>query len=186
MPLALTAVVAAPAQEMFVAGTRARGIYATLPQPSSAERPPPGPRGGHNDGHPFQLGVEAYIDDVTPNGGGLQLWPQAHRRLFPSYLRQHTRSPIDVRDSGAWGVAPGQIIQQIMEDTTPVDTYGPRGTVIFWHHVRMFHDDAHTTDPQSDPIAVATASALPLSELARRSKCLLPRHALYSNTIPHN
>ena len=45
-------------------GTRSRGIYATLPSPPDADRLPPGPgRGGHNDGHPFQLGVEAYIDD---------------------------------------------------------------------------------------------------------------------------
>ena len=56
--------------DMFVVGTRSRGIYATLPSPPDADRHAPGPgRGGHNDSHPFQLGVEAYIDDVPPNGG---------------------------------------------------------------------------------------------------------------------
>ena len=70
--------------EMFVVGTRARGIYATLPQPPGTQRPLVS-EGGHNDGHPFVLGVEAYIDDVPPNGGGLQLYPQAHRRVFSSY-----------------------------------------------------------------------------------------------------
>lgn len=55
--------------DMFVVGTRSRGIYATLPSPPDAQRQKPGPgRGGHNDSHPFQLGVEAYIDDVPPNG----------------------------------------------------------------------------------------------------------------------
>ena len=32
---------------------------------ADSPRPRPGPTpGGHNDAHPFQLGVEAYIDDV--------------------------------------------------------------------------------------------------------------------------
>jgi hypothetical protein len=87
--------------DMFVVGSRARGIYATLPSPPDAERAPPGPgRGGHNDGHPFQLGVEAYIDDVPPNGGGFQIWPRAHERLFPLYKRQHSRE--QVRTTSRW------------------------------------------------------------------------------------
>ena len=49
--------------DMFVVGSRARGIYATLPQQLGTQRPFV-TGGGHNDGHPFQLGVEAYIDDV--------------------------------------------------------------------------------------------------------------------------
>ena len=58
-------------------------VQATLPSPPDHERHPPGPgRGGHNDSHPFQLGVEAYIDDVPPNGGGFMIWPRAHSRLF--------------------------------------------------------------------------------------------------------
>ena len=58
-------------------------MQATLPSPPDQERHPPGPgRGGHNDSHPFQLGVEAYIDDVPPNGGGFMIWPRAHSRLF--------------------------------------------------------------------------------------------------------
>lgn len=88
--------------DMFVVGTRSRGIYATLPSLPDADRQPPGPgRGGHNDGHPFQLGVEAYIDDVPPNGKGVVLpsrprwpvpgkiisaniaqWPTSRRRRF--------------------------------------------------------------------------------------------------------
>jgi hypothetical protein len=120
---------------MFVVGTRARGIYATLPRAADSPRPRPGPTpGGHNDAHPFQLGVEAYIDDVPPNGGGLQLWPQAHRRLFAHYQRQHSRLPIDVAEGGAWGVSPSKILDDVRRDTVPVDTYGPAGTVILWHH----------------------------------------------------
>jgi hypothetical protein len=83
-------------REMFVVGTRARGIYATLPQPPGSERPFL-TGGGHNDGHPFQLGVEAYIDDVpvrprpyatVDDSAGVVLIVQRQRRitwsLYPS------------------------------------------------------------------------------------------------------
>ena len=154
--------------DMFVVGSRARGIYATLPQQPGSQQPFV-TGGGHNDGHPFQLGVEAYIDDVPvrvtccglwiallktawqltmvvpqcvyltssryhfffslqPNGGGFQYWPKAHRRLFPHYLRQHSRDPVDTTNNGAWGTAPSSVIQQIAQDTKPVDCYGPAGT----------------------------------------------------------
>ena len=56
---------------LFVAGTRARGIYGILPQPPGAARRKPGPEGCHSDAHPFHLGVMAYIDDIPPNGGTL-------------------------------------------------------------------------------------------------------------------
>ena len=54
---------------MSCAQMQARGIYATLPQPRNT--PPTPVSGGHLDGHPFQLGVEAYIDEVEEGGGGL-------------------------------------------------------------------------------------------------------------------
>jgi hypothetical protein len=76
--------------------------------------------------HPHaHVGVVAWLQ---PNGGGFQYWPKAHRRLFPHYLRQHSRDPVDTTSSGAWGTAPSSVIQQIAQDTQPVDCYGPAGT----------------------------------------------------------
>ena len=122
--------------DIFVVGTRARGTYCTLPQPAGAPRPKEA-GGGHNDAHPFQLGVEVYLDAVPPNGGGLQLWPQAHRRVFATYARQHSRGRVDTAEGGAWGISPGTVLQQVAADTQPVDTYGPAGTVVLWHHRGM-------------------------------------------------
>ena len=72
---------------IMVAGTRARGIYTTLPhEPADPwDRREPGPieetgkggaasGGGHCDSLPSHLGMIAFIDDVPPNGGGTQLW----------------------------------------------------------------------------------------------------------------
>lgn len=150
--------------DMFVVGTRSRGIYATLPSPPDADRHTPGPgRGGHNDSHPFQLGVEAYIDDVPPNGGespnaqcweamrwlmpcsvytlttcrsgGFMIWPRAHAKLFPLYKRQHSREQVDVeKPDGAWGLgSPSTMMQKCAQEIQPVDCYGPAGTCIFWY-----------------------------------------------------
>lgn len=116
--------------DIFVVGTRGRGIYCTLPQPPGTERVKEA-GGGHNDLHPFQLGVEAYIDDVPPNGGGLVLWPGAHRRVFSTYERQHSQTQRDRQ-----GLS-GSVLQQVAKDTKAVDTYGPAGTVVFWHHRGM-------------------------------------------------
>jgi hypothetical protein len=118
------------AANIFVAGTRSRGIYGILPQPPGTERPKPGPEGCHSDAHPFHLGVMAYIDDVPPNGGGLRLWPGSHKRVFHTFERQHTSFR---------GEAFGEAMQEVKEEISAVDCYGPAGTVIFWHH-RLGHN----------------------------------------------
>jgi hypothetical protein len=115
---------------LFVAGTRARGIYGILPQPPGTERRLPGPEGCHTDAHPFHLGVMAYIDDVPPNGGGLRLWPGSHKRVFHTFERQHTSFR---------GEAFAEAMKEVAADTPAVDTYGPAGTVVFWHH-RLGHN----------------------------------------------
>ena len=120
---------------MSCAQMQARGIYATLPQPRNT--PPTPVSGGHLDGHPFQLGVEAYIDDVEEGGGSLHLWPQSHRRVFAHFKRQHSNDPVDVTPGGANGVQPNALVARIAEDTAPVETCGPAGTVVFWHHRGM-------------------------------------------------
>ena len=96
----------------------------------------------------------AYIDDVPPNGGGLQLWPGSHTRVFPTFARQHTSfrgeafkaavpPPRDRQETGRGRQASlasfsrggcGQVAA-VGEDTVPVDCYGPAGTVIFWHRL---------------------------------------------------
>ena len=117
------------AADIFVAGTRARGIYGILPD-TMAPRRLPGPEGCHSDAHPFHLGVMAYIDDVPPNGGGLRLWPGSHKRVFHTFERQHTSFR---------GEAFAKAMREVAEDTPAVDCYGPAGTVILWHH-RLGHN----------------------------------------------
>ena len=49
-------------------GRRTRGVYNTLPR----NEPKPDdffPGGCHQEGHPFQLGVVAYVAPVVPDGG---------------------------------------------------------------------------------------------------------------------
>lgn len=115
---------------LFVAGTRSRGIYGILPQPAGSERRKPGPEGCHSDAHPFHLGVMAYIDDVPPNGGGLRLWPGSHRKVFHTFDRQHTSFR---------GEAFSEAMREVAAEIPAVDTYGPAGTVVFWHH-RLGHN----------------------------------------------
>ena len=104
---------------LFVAGTRSRGIYGILPQPAGSERRKPGPEGCHSDAHPFHLGVMAYIDDVPPNGGGLRLWPGSHKRVFHTFERQHTSFR---------GEAYSEAMREVAAEIPAVDTYGPAGT----------------------------------------------------------
>ena len=53
-------------------GRRTRGVYNTLPK----WEPKPDdflPGGAHQEGHPFQLGVVAYVAPVVPDGGGFHI-----------------------------------------------------------------------------------------------------------------
>ena len=57
--------------------------------------------------------------------------------MFAHFKRQHSNDPVDVAPGGANGVQPNALVARIAEDTAPVETCGPAGTVIFWHHRGM-------------------------------------------------
>ena len=50
---------------------------------------------GHVDIFPFQLGVEAYVEDVPPRSGGLLVLPGSHRSVFHHFDRQYSFTPAD-------------------------------------------------------------------------------------------
>lgn len=147
---------------MMISGTRARGIYTTLPHAPSEPwarreagtieetgRSGAAATGGHVDSLVSHLGVIAFVDDVHPNGGGTQLWPGSHRRVYHHFHRQHSYTPAGPglpAPPGSSGLLPGSNVpadfgaqmQAIREDTAAVDTFGPAGTVILMHH-RLCH-----------------------------------------------
>eukprot|EP01048_Picozoa_sp_COSAG05_P012807 COSAG05_NODE_1312_length_5217_cov_2.233685_5_plen_382_part_00 len=129
---------------LSVAGSRTRGIYATLPRGSAEDgsglvhgrlhqntsgllddKPPE----GHVDVFPFQLGVEAYLEDVQPRGGGLLVWPGTHTRVFHHFTRQFSFTP-----DGKFR----QLSKALSQEIPPVDCWGPKGTSILFHH-RLLH-----------------------------------------------
>jgi hypothetical protein len=131
-------IVWAIAEQMLGQGTlpepeRVRGIYCILPEGERPEHP----YRCHVDQHPFHLGVVAYIDTVSPNGGGFTVWPGSHRLFYPTFATQHTFTPTDQAQA-----ALAQVSQQPY-----VDCYGDAGDVVFWHH-RLGHSAGHNRSRQ--------------------------------------
>lgn len=121
-----------------------RGIYCTLPY---GEYEPAGV-GCHTDGHPFHLGVVGLINDVPPGGGGFQVWPGSHKRLYPTFTLQYDqpRVPYYPHLPGFKGIVHTQAYKEelarVIEDTEPVDCCGEAGDVVLWHH-RLAHAAGH-------------------------------------------
>lgn len=117
-------------------GRRTRGVYNTLPR---NEPKPHGffPGGCHQEGHPFQLGVVAYVAPVVPDGGGFHVWPRSHRMLWKTLLKEYS-SPGD----GKGGTDTGPDMKLLNYEQTmdviraqqPVEFTGVGGDVLFWHH----------------------------------------------------
>ena len=99
-------------------GADIRGIYCILP----------GDGGGsvHVDGHPFHLGVVAYLDDVPPGGGGFTLFPGSHQIFYPLY------------DKETGGPHPPDLDERYKHLADSVEFHGQAGDILFWHN-RMAH-----------------------------------------------
>ena len=117
-----------------------RGIYNTLPygdKPREADY-------GHTDGHPFNLGIVGLIDDTPADGGAFRIWPGSHRRLFHTFQMPYDqpRIPFYEHLPTLKGIIHSEAyleeLEQIMQDTTPVDCHGETGDVVLWHH-RLVH-----------------------------------------------
>ena len=56
-------------------GQHVRGVINVMPELPDAPRVAAAGR-CHTDGHPFSLGVVAYLSDVLPGGGSFSVWPR--------------------------------------------------------------------------------------------------------------
>ncbi len=125
-----------------------RGIYCTRPY-ADEDRVSVRDR-GHTDGHPFHLGLVGLLADVPPNGGAFKVWPGSHRRLYPTFQMQYDQPRIPYYDHlpSHKGIVhtPAYLaeLERVMADTEPVDCWGERGDVVFWHH-RLAHMAGHNT-----------------------------------------
>lgn len=121
-----------------------RGIYATLPYGEKAREPDQ----CHTDGHPFNLGIVGLINDVPPDGGAFKVWPESHRRLYPTFQLSYDQPRIPYYEHlpSYKGIAHTQEyldqIQALEADTQAVDCHGSIGDVVFWHH-RTAHMAGH-------------------------------------------
>ena len=121
-----------------------RGIYCTRPFEDAARGQPRKADRGHTDGHPFHLGVVGLLADVPPDGGAFKVWPRSHRRLYPTFQMQYDqpRIPFYKHLPSYKGIIHSAAylaeLERIMADTEPVDCWGERGDVVFWHH-RLAH-----------------------------------------------
>ena len=124
-----------------------RGIYCTRPYDEAAHRERK-PDRCHTDGHPFHLGVVGLLADVPPDGGAFKVWPRSHRRLYPTFQMQYDqpRIPYYAHLPSHRGIvhSPAYLaeLERVMADTKPVDCWGERGDVVFWHH-RLAHMAGH-------------------------------------------
>ena len=75
---------------------------------------------------PFTIGATTYLDDVSPRGGGLIVWPGTHWRIA-EYLSNH-----EVEEYSIESVQ--EIINQNFE-SQPFEVTGPAGTVVLWHNL---------------------------------------------------
>jgi hypothetical protein len=132
-------------------GRRTRGVYNTLPR----NEPKPDdffPGGAHQEGHPFQLGVVAYVAPVVPDGGGFHVWPRSHRMLWKTLLKEYS-SPGD----GKGGTDTGPDMKLMSYEQTmdvirmqqPVEFVGGGGDVLFWHH--RLCESSHRAQLQTSP-----------------------------------
>ena len=118
-----------------------RGIYATLPTTEEQGAPA---TGAHTDGHPFMLSVVGLIDDCPEDGGAFTVWPGSHRRLYPVFPMQYdqARIPFYEHMPSFKGIIHPQAyhdeLENILQDTSPVDCHGKAGDIVLWHH-RLVH-----------------------------------------------
>ena len=121
-----------------------RGIYCTLPYGDKAREPDQ----CHTDGHPFHLGIVGLLNDVPPDGGAFKVWPESHRRLYPTFAMAYDQPRIPYYEHlpSHKGIlhTPEYLaeIDAVLADTNPVDCYGDAGDVVFWHH-RTAHMAGH-------------------------------------------
>ena len=119
--------------DTLVEPPRIRGIYCTLPYGDQPRKS----TGCHCDGHPFNLGVVGYIDDVPPDGGGFAVWPGSHRSFYYDFKNQYRRDPTDQYE----------IDRERFSEKPPVDAHGRAGDILFWHH-RLGHMANHNYSGQ--------------------------------------
>lgn len=115
-------------------GQHLRGVISIMPQPPDAPRAPQ--TGLHVDGHPFSLGVCAYLDVVPPGAGAFACWPRSHRRLF--HLQPWHYSSRNAAAEEPPNPRAEAELEAILRDTHPVECTGDAGTVIMFHH-RLGH-----------------------------------------------
>ncbi len=128
-------------------GEGVRGIYATLPTEEPAQRLQDRL---HTDGHPFHLGVVGLIDHCPEHGGGFKVWPGSHRRFYPLFPTQYDQARIPFyphMPSFKGLIHPPEYLEEVDKveaDTPPVECFGERGDIVFWHH-RLGHMAGHNT-----------------------------------------
>ena len=121
-----------------------RGIYCTLPYGDKPREPDL----CHTDGHPFNLGIVGLINDVPPDGGAFKVWPESHRRLYPTFVMSYDqpRIPFYEHLPSHKGILHtpqyDAEIDALLGDTQAVDCHGRAGDVVFWHH-RTAHMAGH-------------------------------------------
>ncbi|MEM7099171.1 MAG: phytanoyl-CoA dioxygenase family protein [Pseudomonadota bacterium] len=127
-----------------LANEGARGVYCTLPYGDKAREPD----ACHTDGHPFQLGVVGLIDYTPQGGGAFKVWPESHRRLYPTFTLRYDQPRIPYYDHLPTfkGIVhtPAYLdeIEALNADTQPVECWGDAGDIVFWHH-RTAHMAGH-------------------------------------------
>jgi hypothetical protein len=120
-----------------------RGIYATLPYPENDTEPHPD-SAAHTDGHPFMLSLVGLIDDCPLGGGAFTVWPGSHRRLYDKHAMQYDQARVPYYDHlpSFKGIVHSpeyrSELRRILKEVQPVDCWGEKGDVVFWHH-RMVH-----------------------------------------------
>lgn len=112
---------------------RIRGIYCTLPEGNTPERPTT----CHVDAHPFHLGVVGYIDHVPPGGGGFTVWPGSHRTFYYDFDSQYRKEPKPQHE---------QNVARFNKQPC-ADCHGGPGDIVFWHH-RIGHSAGHNRSGQ--------------------------------------
>jgi len=111
-------------------------VYCTLPYGDKPREPDL----CHTDGHPFNLGIVGLINDVPPDGGAFKVWPESHRRLYPTFVMSYDqpRIPFYEHLPSHKGILHtpqyNAEIDALLGDTQAVDCHGRAGDVVFWHH----------------------------------------------------
>lgn len=103
-----------------------RGLYCIAPLAQDIQyKKPIRP---HIEAHPSQLIALCYLDDVSPNGGGLSVWPGSHREIYPCMGSKLEHVASDEYDS----------VFTKWASLAPVELPGARGDVVIIHH-RLLH-----------------------------------------------